>query len=76
MAKALLTMNSFFVNIGSSVEAKIPIGKKKFHTYLKNKNPNSVFFQACDQLEISPIINGFNRSKSCGPFSIPTKILK
>ena len=70
------TMNSFFVNIGSSVEAKIPLGKKNFHTYLKNKNPNSVFLQACDQLEIAQIINGFNRSKSCGPFSIPTKILK
>ena len=37
------TINNFFVNIGSSVEAKIPAGQKSFKNYLGNKIQNSIF---------------------------------
>ena len=70
------TINNFFVNIGSSVEAKVPAGQKSFRNYLGNSIQNSVFLQPCTPKEIEEIISEFGNSKSCGPFSIPTRILK
>ena len=58
------------------MEAKIPPGKVGFQKYLIDKKPNSIFLKACNQSEIAELINNFSNSKSCGPFSIPTKILK
>ena len=70
------TMNQFFVNIGSSVEAKIPQSKKVFTDYLGGMFPESITTHECSQDEILEIIQDFNTSKACGPFSIPTKIIK
>ena len=70
------TMNSFFINFGSTVEAKIPLVKWGFKWYLIDKKPRSIFLKACNQSEIAELINNFSNSKSCGPFSLPTKILK
>ena len=70
------TINNFFVNIGSSIEAKIPAGQKSFRTYLGDKIQNSVFLNPCTPGEIEEIISEFGNFKSCGPFSLPTKILK
>ena len=36
-------MNSFFVNIGSTVEIKIPSFSKHFSSYLKDHNHSSIF---------------------------------
>ena len=69
-------MNKFFTNIGSSVEAKIPPPKKAFSEYLTNPNPLSIAIHLCTPEEVLDIINNFSTSKSCGPFSIPSKILK
>ena len=69
-------MNDFFVNIGSSVEAKIPDSKKAFHDYLGLNNPTSLLLRQCSQDEVKEIIKNFSVSKASGPFSIPTKILK
>ena len=35
--------NEFFVNIGNSVEKKIPIGAQCFSNYLNDSVPNSIF---------------------------------
>ena len=70
------TINSFYTNIGSSIEAKIPQSKKSFQEYLGNSNFSSIYLNECSLEEVTKLINDINISKSCGPFSIPTKILK
>lgn len=71
------TLNTFFTGIGSSVEAKIPNSKKPFQDYLINSSNNiTIESQDCTVIEISNIIKNMNVAKACGPFSIPTKILK
>ena len=70
------SLNDFFVNIGSSVEAKIPHVEKSFRSYLGDKIQNSIFLQPCTKIELEEIISNFGNSKSSGPFSIPTRILK
>jgi len=69
-------MNDFFVNIGSSVEAKIPTSAKTFYDYLGANNPSTFFARECTHDEVKEIIQNFSVSKACGPFSIPCKILK
>ena len=69
-------MNTFFTNIGTSVEAKVPTTDKRFSSYLKHRNDNSIVLRECDATEIASIIKEMKSSKSCGPFSIPTGILK
>ena len=36
------TLNNYFVNIGPSIEAKIPKGKSPFQSYLGDQNPDSL----------------------------------
>ena len=67
--------NDFFVNIGNSVEAKIP-KVTPFNTFLKDKNNNSFFIKPVDENEIKSMISKLFSSKACGPNSIPTHILK
>ena len=73
IAKAL---NDYFVNIGPSIENKIPKAKTSFQTYLGAPNPSSLILNPCDANEISDIISSFGANKACGPFSIPTHLLK
>ena len=68
--------NDFFVNIGNSVEAKIPRVDTPFTNFLKNKNDASIFLKPIDDDEIRSIISSLSTSKACGPNSIPTHILK
>ena len=68
-------LNEFFVNIGSSVEAKIPTSQKHFSSFLGNANNKSIFLKPCTPTEILEIINSMKSSKSCGPNSIPTNLL-
>ena len=70
------SMNKFFVNIGNSVEAKIPQSNKSFNSYLRNFNFDSVVLHDCSHDEVLEIIQAFSTSKACGPYSIPSKILK
>ena len=55
------SLNDFFVNIGKSVEAKIPKSKQSFFTYTS--------------IELVSIIKNMKSSKACGPYSIPTNLL-
>ena len=70
------SVNNFFVNIGNSVEAKIPQSSKSYNSYLRNLNFDSVVLHDCSHEEVLDIIQAFSTSKACGPYSIPSKILK
>ena len=69
------SFNDFFVNIGKSIEAKIPQSNLSFNSYLKNANEKSIFLRPCDQVEVLLIISGLKSSKACGPNSIPSCII-
>jgi hypothetical protein len=70
------TLNNYFVNIGPSIEEKIPKAKSPFQNYLGERNPASVILDPCSEEEITEIISKFGVSKASGPFSIPIHILK
>ena len=70
------SLNDFFVNIGSSVEAKIPKSQKHFSSFLCSANNKSIFLTPCTSTEILTIINNMKSSKSCGSNSISTNLLK
>ena len=69
-------MNNFFVNIGKSVEAKIPHGNKLFTDFLGDHNKICLTLNDCTSAEIGESIDNLNISKASGPFSVPTNILK
>ena len=69
------SLNDFFVNIGSSVEAKIPKSPKHFSSFLCSANNKSIFLTPCTSTEILTIINNMKSSKSCGPNSISINLL-
>ncbi len=73
MATAL---NDFFVNIGNTVEGKIPQGNSHFTEYLGNSNVHSIFLKPVDDDEVISMVSKLNVTKACGPNSIPNKILK
>ena len=68
--------NEFFVNIGDSVEKKIPDSKNDFSLYLKKKVNNSISLTEITLADVQDMIGSLNTSKSCGPNSIPTNLLK
>ena len=68
--------NEFYVNIGNMVNEKIPQAKSKFSDFLKNSVPNSIFIAPVDDKEISAMFSKIDSSKSCGPNSIPSNLLK
>ncbi len=69
-------INSFYVNIGKSVEQKIPKGKKLFSHYLRQRNAFSIILNPCTKEEVKKYISDLSPSKALGPNSIPTSILK
>ena len=69
------SFNDFFVNVGSTVEAKIPKSKRCFTSYLKDANDKSLFLTPCTVIELLTIISNMEKSKSCGPNSISTSLL-
>ena len=68
--------NEFFSTIADNIQTTIPPTKYHYSTFLKNKNRNSIFLRPTTPVEVIEIINSFSISKSHGPHSIPTKILK
>ena len=70
------SFNHFFTNIGNTVEEKIPKTNIHFSTYMKNKPSNSIFLEKVTDTEVKDLINDLNTSKSCGPYSIPSCLLK
>mgnify|MGYP001796354664 FL=1 len=68
--------NKYFTSIAEKLVAKIPHTNKHFHDFLKNPNENSLFLIPIENWETEAIISHLDSSKSTGPNSIPTKILK
>ena len=70
------SLNSFYSNIGPSIDNKIPKVNKSFNEFLGNPINNTITFEPCNDTEIANIIKNFSPSKSSGPNSIPTNLLK
>ena len=69
-------MNNFFVNIGRSVEEKVPLVTRSYSHYLTEPNLYSITLNPCTNEEIRGFIDKLNPSKASGPFSVPSNILK
>ncbi len=69
-------MNKFYVNIGKSIDDKIPKGPKLFHYYLENANPFNIVLNPCTPDEVKKYVSNLTPSKASGPYSIPTSILR
>ena len=69
-------MNDFFVNIGKSVDQKIPDSSKSFSNYLGECNNFCITLNPCTDIEMNKLISTLNWSKASGPFSIPSNIIK
>ena len=67
--------NNYFASVADTAKLNIKYSHKHFSEYLKHQCNNSVFIQPTDSEEIANIISSLNINKTCGPFSIPNKIL-
>ena len=68
--------NSYFSTIAEKLQNKIYSVNTNFSKYLSDKVDSNFLFQSADTEEILRIITSLNNSKSTGPNSIPTDILK
>ena len=67
--------NNYFASVAETAKQNINYSHKHFSEYLKHQCNNSIFIQPTDSEEIANIISSLNINKTCGPFSIPNKIL-
>ena len=75
-SKIASTLNKFYISIGQKIESKIPNIGQPYQDYLGEMSGTSLTLNECTFDEISQYISKLDVSKSSGPFSIPTKILK
>ena len=68
--------NDYFSSIGSDTASAIPTVNTPFEILLNRQICNSFVIFPTSISEIENIISNLNLSKSTGPFSIPTKLLK
>ena len=70
--------NDFFTKVGPTLDNDIPnaTNLRNPNIYLSTKIPHSLILSPTSPQEISNIINLIDESKSSGPSSIPTKVLK
>ena len=68
--------NSYFSSIASQTKVNIKHSNKRFSDFLKNRARNSFFSSPTEKDEIALIISSLDSTKSVGPNSIPTEILK
>ena len=69
--------NNYFVNVGASIDRKIPKSLKHFKDYMAKIRVNkSLFLTPATPHELSDIISAFDAKKTLGPNSIPVYILK
>ena len=67
--------NNYFASVAETAKQNINYSHKHFSEYLKHQCNNSIFIQPTDREETANIISSLNINKTCGPFSIPNKIL-
>ena len=70
------SINNFFVNIGKSLDQKIPQSINLFSDFLGDMNPCCITLNPCTDAEISELVSGVNWSKASSPYSIPSNIVK
>ena len=70
------SFNDFFTSIADSIRTEIPPTYSHFSRFLRKHNHNSIFLSRNTPEEVTKVISSFSVSKSSGPNSIPTKILK
>ena len=68
--------NNFFTSIGKKLQKNIPPTKKHFSSFLKNPNNLTFFITPTTVEEVNDLISDLKASKSIGPSSLPTKIMK
>ena len=69
-------LNKFFSNIGKNLASTIPKPNLPYNYYLDKPQASSFFLSPVSLTEIENIIMSLKLTKTCGPFSIPTSILK
>ena len=69
------TFNDFVTSTAETVQSEIKFSNKSFRSFLSTKNNDSFIITTTNKEEICKIISSLNINKSCGPNSIPTKIL-
>ena len=70
------TINKFYVNIGKSVEQKVPRKETQFSHYLNTKNNYNIVLHPCTEEEVRKYISNLPVSKASGPNSVPISIMK
>ena len=68
--------NEYFVNIGPNFANNILNSNTNFRNFLKDRNPQSLFFAPSVEEEIKDIVNNLNEKKSCGYDDITHFLLK
>ena len=68
--------NDYFSTIAEKTKAKIKFSNKLNDEFLQHAKENSLFLKAASSNEIIYLISSLNESKSVGPNSPRTKILK
>ena len=68
--------NEYFVNLGPDLASKIPNSQTSFHSFLKERNSESLFFVPIVEEEIKEIVNSLNNKKSSGYDGITNFLLK
>ena len=70
------SFNNYFSNIGINLANNIPPSNQHFTDFLKEPNPNSLFFDPVHEAEILDIVNNLDNKKSCGHDGINNIVLK
>ena len=68
--------NNFSTSIGKKIQKNIPPIKKHFSSFLKNPNNLTFFITPTTVEDVNNLISNLKASKSIGPSSLPTKIMK
>ena len=69
------TFNYFFTLVAETAQSKIKFSNKSFRSFLSTKNNGFFIITAANKEEIYEKKLSLNINKSCGPNSIPTKIV-
>jgi hypothetical protein len=68
--------NNFFANVGSELAKKIPPVSENFEHFLPLSNPNSIFLNPTDDLEVKQIILALKNSYSKGHDNLSVNTIK